>query len=163
MKLFSNGDMSDLAIYLIGMACVGAVLTVKPLQWSSEAPYGVARVPKLGLMYSTEAIWYEGIFEHVELLGSASGRFPTVASARAAAQADYEARILAALDSPPDHGGEEGDSLPLGVWWMFYDNQTGRWCVYDDGPPRVVRTGAEVFHVREVRASLPTQESEDGR
>jgi hypothetical protein len=26
MKLFSNGDMSDLAIYLIGMACVGAVL-----------------------------------------------------------------------------------------------------------------------------------------
>ena len=26
MKLFSNGDMSDIAIYLIGMACVGAVL-----------------------------------------------------------------------------------------------------------------------------------------
>jgi len=26
MKLFSNGDMSDLAIYLIGMACVGAVM-----------------------------------------------------------------------------------------------------------------------------------------
>lgn len=26
MKLFSNGDMSDLAICLIGMACVGAVL-----------------------------------------------------------------------------------------------------------------------------------------
>ena len=26
MKLFSNGDMSDLAIYLIGMGCVGAVL-----------------------------------------------------------------------------------------------------------------------------------------
>ena len=26
MKLFSNGDASDLAIYLIGMACVGAVL-----------------------------------------------------------------------------------------------------------------------------------------
>ena len=88
-------------------ASMGRV-TVKALEWSSEAPYGVARVPKLGLMYSTEAIWYEGIFEHVELLGSASGRFPTVASARAAAQADYEARILAALDSPPDHGGGEG-------------------------------------------------------
>lgn len=26
MKLFSNGDMSDLAIYIIGMGCVGAVL-----------------------------------------------------------------------------------------------------------------------------------------
>jgi hypothetical protein len=26
MKLWRNGDISDLAIYLIGMACVGAVL-----------------------------------------------------------------------------------------------------------------------------------------
>ena len=26
MKLFSNGDVTDLAIYLISMACVGAVL-----------------------------------------------------------------------------------------------------------------------------------------
>jgi hypothetical protein len=26
MKLFRNGDMTDLALYLIGMACVGAVL-----------------------------------------------------------------------------------------------------------------------------------------
>jgi hypothetical protein len=26
MKLFVNGDVTDLAIYLIGTACVGAVL-----------------------------------------------------------------------------------------------------------------------------------------
>ena len=26
MKLFSHGDATDLAIYLIGMGCVGAVL-----------------------------------------------------------------------------------------------------------------------------------------
>ena len=26
MKLFSNGDVTDLAIYLIGMGCVDAVL-----------------------------------------------------------------------------------------------------------------------------------------
>jgi hypothetical protein len=26
MKLWRNGDITDLAIYLIGMACVGAVL-----------------------------------------------------------------------------------------------------------------------------------------
>jgi hypothetical protein len=26
MKLFRNGDMTDLALYLIGMACIGAVL-----------------------------------------------------------------------------------------------------------------------------------------
>lgn len=26
MKLFSNGDVTDLVIYSIGMACVGAVL-----------------------------------------------------------------------------------------------------------------------------------------
>jgi hypothetical protein len=26
MKLWNSGDLSDLSIYLIGMACVGAVL-----------------------------------------------------------------------------------------------------------------------------------------
>jgi hypothetical protein len=26
MKLWRNGDITDLAIYIIGMACVGAVL-----------------------------------------------------------------------------------------------------------------------------------------
>ena len=26
MKLFRNGDLTDLAIYIIGMVCVGAVL-----------------------------------------------------------------------------------------------------------------------------------------
>ena len=26
MKLFRNGDLTDLALYLIGMACVGAAL-----------------------------------------------------------------------------------------------------------------------------------------
>jgi hypothetical protein len=26
MKLFRNGDITDLALYIIGMACVGAVL-----------------------------------------------------------------------------------------------------------------------------------------
>jgi hypothetical protein len=28
MKLWHSGDITDLAIYLIGMACVGAVLLV---------------------------------------------------------------------------------------------------------------------------------------
>ena len=49
------------------------------------------------------------------------------------------------------------DGLPPGEWWMFYDHQAGKWCVYNDGPPRVVRTDAEVFHVREVRTAAYPQ------
>ena len=89
-------------------ASMGRV-TVKALEWSSEPPYSVARVPRLWLFYSTEAVWDDRKFCYAELSGGlASGRFETVAAAKAAAQADYEARILAALDSPPDHGGGEG-------------------------------------------------------
>jgi hypothetical protein len=47
-------------------------------------------------------------------------------------------------------------------YWMFYDHQTGRWCVYTE-PPEVVRMGAEVIHTRTVKkttaspAALPVE------
>lgn len=75
---------------------------VKPLLWGSEPPYAVARVAKLGLTYSTEAVWDDaGVFQCVELSGGkAFGHFQTVDEAKAAAQADYEARVLSALVQP---------------------------------------------------------------
>lgn len=56
-------------------------------------------------------------------------------------------RAILAKIAPP-----AADDLPHGEWWMVYDSQAGKWCVYDDGPPSVVRPGAEIHHVREVRA-----------
>ena len=37
-------------------------------------------------------------------------------------------------------------------FWLQYDHQVGRWCV-ENKPPKVIRTGAEVIHTREVVAS----------
>ena len=37
-------------------------------------------------------------------------------------------------------------------FWLHYDHQTGRWCV-EERPPKVIRTGAEVIHTREVSAA----------
>ena len=107
----NNGPENFGALYLASPAPSASMgrVTVKALEWSSEPPYSVARVPRLWLFYSTEAVWDDRKFCYAELSGGlASGRFETVAAAKAAAQADYEARILAALDSPPDHGGGEG-------------------------------------------------------
>jgi hypothetical protein len=75
-----------------------ARVRIRPLEWSSEPPYSVARVTALRLLYSTEAVWEDGVFQYVELRGGfASGDFPTVAEAITAAQADYDARIRSAL------------------------------------------------------------------
>lgn len=88
------------------------------------------------------------------------GRSSDPETLRPVAQADYEDRIRSCLASPPQQAtaGEVVDDLPPGEFWMFYDHQTGRWCVYDDGPPKVIRTGAEVIHVREVRAANPVDD-----
>jgi len=93
---------------------------------------------------------------------------PYLAARDAANRAAFDMRnmeqaALSALDlSSLTRTGEAepvaSDGLPPGEWWMFYDEQTGRWCVYDDGPPKVIRTGADVFHVREV---LSTPASDD--
>ncbi|PRA53872.1 hypothetical protein CQ062_13730 [Ochrobactrum sp. MYb68] len=73
---------------------------VKALEWSGEPPYHVARTETKGF-YCLEAIWNESGFVHVELTGSiVSGKtFATVDEAKAAAQADYEARILSAIEA----------------------------------------------------------------
>jgi hypothetical protein len=64
---------------------------VKPLVWGHEAPYQIARV--FGGHYSIES--WEGGFD---LRGNFINRsYLTLEAAKAAAQADYEARIRAAI------------------------------------------------------------------
>jgi hypothetical protein len=70
---------------------------VKALEWSSEPPYSVARVFRG--FYSTE--WVEET-QTCELRGTFMRvDFPTVAEAKAAAQANHERHVLACLASPP--------------------------------------------------------------
>lgn len=67
---------------------------VKGLEWSSEPPYSVARVFRG--FYSTEWVEETGV---CELRGTFMRvDFPTVAEAKAAAQANYERHVLSALE-----------------------------------------------------------------
>jgi len=80
------------------------MVKVKELEWTSEPPYRVAR-PFSGLHYATEVIWPEGgkSFDYVLLSGPTIGskRFAALSEAQAAAQTDFEARILSALSPSP--------------------------------------------------------------
>ena len=167
-------------------ASMGRV-TVKALEWSSEPPCSVARVPRLWLFYSTEAVWDDRKFCYAELSGGlASGRFETVAAAKAAAQADYEARILGRLDSPPDHGGGEGwqsmETAPTNgkhcilavqepggfIYSMQGAYQDGQWNAVhrDDVKPLAWMPNVLLpEHLRPlpIRAAASMQESKDGR
>lgn len=74
-------------------------VVVRPLEWMSEPPYSVARVPRLHLFYSTECVWDEKKFLYCELQGNCTaGTFPSREAARAAAQADFENRVLSAIE-----------------------------------------------------------------
>ena len=73
---------------------------VKPLEWvdlyRDGSRYEVSSDNPLGYTDSIHGL-QDGTYH------SQFGAFPTLESAKAAAQADYEARILAALDPAPDH------------------------------------------------------------
>lgn len=82
----------------------GAVV-VKPLEWASEPPYSVARVPLLLMHYATECVWDQGRFRYCILSGShVNQQFATLAEAKAAAQSDCERRILSAIELKPVAG-----------------------------------------------------------
>lgn len=80
----------------------GEVVKVKPLVWSPYGPHGVSAKPKLtGWQYSI----FPSLERHGEFAMQLSGDrkysyFPAIDAAKAAAQADYEARVLATLDLP---------------------------------------------------------------
>lgn len=53
----------------------------------------------------------------------------------------YGAKVTPLWSTPPTEKPRE--------FWMYFDDQTGRWVVCGENP-KVIRTGAEVIHVREV-------------
>lgn len=82
------------------------VVRVKPLTWSKEPPYHIARM-RIGF-YSVEYIESDdgGYFDLRGNFGRSGYR--TLAEAKAAAQADYEQRIMAAIEIAP-----QSDRQPL--------------------------------------------------
>jgi hypothetical protein len=104
-------------------------IKVKPLEWRPEPPYHVARV--FGNVYAVEA-WDGGA-----TLSGVGGRrdFNTLSEAKAAAQADYEARILSAL------APQVGDNAEEPVAWRWesaYGGEPliGKWNVATVKPTR---------------------------
>lgn len=96
---------------------------IKPLGWSSEPPYSVAR-PFTGLHYATEVIWPENgkSFDYVMLSGPTVGskRFASLSDAKADAQLDFETRIRSAL-LPSDSPALEAGVADGPLWWTIYD------------------------------------------
>lgn len=94
---------------------------VKPLEWLShawgaEADGGRYRIEDNGANWTDDRYW---LFVNVGLLSNHRSKFATLDEAKAAAQADYEARILSALASDatpaPTSGSEDRDRYKAAV------------------------------------------------
>ncbi|MFG1302666.1 hypothetical protein V5F34_00805 [Xanthobacter autotrophicus] len=101
MLCLSGAQARALAALLRGVADGPKV---KPLEWSWEPPYSVARA--LGGHYAVER--WEGArgSDHFDLIGTFLTRhdgFSSLDEAKSAAQADYEHRIRSALVLPAPH------------------------------------------------------------
>lgn len=83
-----------------GLAALG--MRVKPLEWSDYLP-----IPPTGEYHARSSVGLYCISHGVGCFAltlrdsTHLGVFPTLAAAKAAAQADFEARILAALEVTP--------------------------------------------------------------
>ncbi|QIG72952.1 dihydrofolate reductase protein [Rhizobium phage RHph_N3_2] len=91
---------------------------VKPLEWRPEPPYHVARV--FGNVYAVEA-WDGGA-----TLSGVGGRrdFKTLDEAKAAAQQDYETRIMSAL------APQAGDNAEEPVAWRYRTKAPDGWSMW---------------------------------
>jgi len=108
-------DGRGLELDALYLAPPAPAVSIKPLVWSWEPPFSVARV--LGGHYAVEK--WEEPEGHVDLIGTFIVKrdgFKTIEAAKAAAQDDYEARIRSALvDAPtPDHSGDVTNMIPAG-------------------------------------------------
>ena len=88
---------------------------VRPLVWEKRGDHRWAADALHRMVYINE---YAGMAEpfQLDLRGFDSEMFPTIEAAKAAAQADYTARILAALEPAPVQGWRtDMDAMPKGV------------------------------------------------
>jgi hypothetical protein len=94
---------------------------VKPLEWTAENPYHVARA--LGGHYSIERV--DSDVTYFELKGNfiwPARKFATIKEAKESAQADFEQRIRSALASVPAPSGAE----PV-AWRRCNADEPGVW------------------------------------
>jgi hypothetical protein len=111
-----NQAATDIAMNIMKIAAAPVTVRVKPLVWSLEADqdsddYGawVAHDVNVRVRYATRHTFAGGW----KLSGSVpfgQPLFPTIEAAKAAAQADYEARVLAALDVIAPDAMKGGDA-----------------------------------------------------
>ncbi|TIN80749.1 hypothetical protein [Mesorhizobium sp.] len=133
--------------YALGVAFATATqqaVAVKGLEWKESAYRHTTFVASNGfgenyVAYKTDGGWRCAGSDHA-----------TLEAAKAAAQSDYEGRIRSALAPAPQAVPDTRE------FWLHYDHQVGKWCVGNE-PPKVIRTGAEIIHTREV---LPAMEAE---
>lgn len=96
-----------------------AKFDAKPLEWTAETPYHVARA--LGGHYSIERV--DSDVTYFELKGSfvwPAKKLATIKEAKDYAQADYEQRILAALASSPAPTGAKPVAWQIGDHGALY-------------------------------------------
>ena len=104
--------LSKLALDKRIAAAQPAQVRVKPLVWEEDTDPDsddfrafVARSPTLHLRYIVRKV-YGGFWKLTGCVPFGTPNFITLEAAKAAAQADYEASILAALEPTPDHRDE---------------------------------------------------------
>lgn len=95
-------------------------VTVKPLDWG-DYDYAAVEIPEGYSVYdhgdgewSVHLTWRTGS----EKLNDAE--FPSIGAAKAAAQADYESRILAAVQTDPAPGWQPIETAPVGIPVLSY-------------------------------------------
>ncbi|MFG1302662.1 hypothetical protein V5F34_00785 [Xanthobacter autotrophicus] len=130
-----------------------AEVVVKPLEWSWEPPYSVARA--LGGHYAVEQ-WEgaRGSF-HFDLIGTFLTKHDGFAShdeAKAAAQADYERRILSALATPPTAPAAARSAAEAKMHAVNLEQCS---IFVDSNPIKRAMTDAAAF----IRASIPGEEA----
>jgi len=117
-----NQAATDIAMNIMKLPAATLTVQVKPLVWEKHRDYGLHDAPSpLGWWYNI----HETSGSRFEYQGDpAAGRegnpkmFTTIEAAKAAAQADYAARIMAALDvTAPDVAQIRADALLNAIRW----------------------------------------------
>ena len=118
-KDIENAERATVEVCTEAIAALPAVAPgVRALEWEESVKgrwIGTAPV-KLGNL----AFWIfqseNGYLRHIAGQGAVTS--PTLEAAKAAAQADYEARILAAIDTPAPAMGELAEALRTQASWV---------------------------------------------
>lgn len=101
-------DLATLALEALSSREAGWQGKIKPLEWDDTTFGAISSAESYFVERSGAAIWVRrGHFGTIQMPDGRARIFKTAAEAKAAAQADYEARIRSALlPNPPDQGSK---------------------------------------------------------